>query len=259
MQAITDHKPASPFCRSGACRDGVGCDWFCLAPAAYDWGLRLQHAGIGKSLAGRGPAAAARATGAAAAQGAGPVFLLAATLRPETMYGQTNAWALPEGAYGAFRAPGGAVYVMTERSARNLSWQDRLPPTGAPERLLALTGQDLIGVPLRVRAAPRGGSAAGPPAPAGAPRDRRGGAARGRRHPGRFGTGVACDPIDRPGAEFGDHQVMRHACSPHQLPCARPQRTAMCASTLTASMIADPRPRRRRRTARTSASTCCRC
>jgi len=80
------------------------------------------------------------------------VFLLAATLRPETMYGQTNAWALPEGAYGAFRAPGGAVYVMTERSARNLSWQDRLPPTGAPERLLALTGQDLIGVPLRVRA-----------------------------------------------------------------------------------------------------------
>jgi leucyl-tRNA synthetase len=100
------------------------------------------------------------ATGRAAAQGAGPVFLLAATLRPETMYGQTNAWALPEGAYGAFRAPGGAVYVMTERAARNLSWQDRLPPTGAPERLLALTGQDLIGVPLRVRAR-RGGPRSG--------------------------------------------------------------------------------------------------
>lgn len=84
-------------------------------------------------------------------QGAGPVFLMAATLRPETMYGQTNAWALPEGDYGAFRAPRGEVYVMTARAARNLSWQDRLPPTGAPERLLALKGQDLIGVPLKVR------------------------------------------------------------------------------------------------------------
>ncbi|KAK9826880.1 hypothetical protein WJX81_003148 [Elliptochloris bilobata] len=82
-------------------------------------------------------------------EGAGPVFLLAATLRPETMYGQTNAWALPEGDYGAFRAPGGEVYIMMARAARNLSWQDRLPPTGAPERLLALKGQDLIGVPLQ--------------------------------------------------------------------------------------------------------------
>ena len=84
-------------------------------------------------------------------QGAGPVFLLAATLRPETMYGQTNAWALPEGDYGAFRAPHGEVYILTARAARNLSWQDRLPPTGAPERLLALKGQDLIGVPLKAR------------------------------------------------------------------------------------------------------------
>ena len=29
------------------------------------------------------------------------VFLAAATLRPETMYGQTNCWALPDGDYGA--------------------------------------------------------------------------------------------------------------------------------------------------------------
>ena len=28
---------------------------------------------------------------------------MAATLRPETMYGQTNAWVLPEGKYGAYR------------------------------------------------------------------------------------------------------------------------------------------------------------
>ena len=35
--------------------------------------------------------------------GQGELFLLAATLRPETMYGQTNCWALPEGEYGVYR------------------------------------------------------------------------------------------------------------------------------------------------------------
>jgi leucyl-tRNA synthetase len=30
------------------------------------------------------------------------VFFAAATLRPETMYGQTNCWVLPEGEYGAY-------------------------------------------------------------------------------------------------------------------------------------------------------------
>lgn len=80
------------------------------------------------------------------------MFLLAATLRPETMYGQTNCWALPDGDYGAFRGPGGEIYVMTARSALNLSWQDRMPMEGRPELLLPLKGQDLIGVPLKVRA-----------------------------------------------------------------------------------------------------------
>jgi len=30
---------------------------------------------------------------------------MAATLRPETMAGQTNCWVLPEGDYGAYRYP----------------------------------------------------------------------------------------------------------------------------------------------------------
>ena len=33
------------------------------------------------------------------------VFLAAATLRPETMYGQTNCWILPDGDYGASGSP----------------------------------------------------------------------------------------------------------------------------------------------------------
>lgn len=60
-----------------------------------------------------------------ALQGQGRVFLMAATLRPETMYGQTNCWVLPEGKYGAYRGLEGEVYILTERSALNLSYQVR--------------------------------------------------------------------------------------------------------------------------------------
>ncbi|MGB1604167.1 MAG: class I tRNA ligase family protein, partial [Promethearchaeia archaeon] len=48
------------------------------------------------------------------------VVLLAATLRPETMYGQTNCWVLPDGDYGAFEMADGSVLVMCDRAARNL-------------------------------------------------------------------------------------------------------------------------------------------
>jgi len=85
----------------------------------------------------------------AALEGKGKVYLMAATLRPETMYGQTNCWALPEGQYGAYRGLNDEIYVMTERSALNLSYQEKTPVRGQPECLLELTGQDLIGVPLK--------------------------------------------------------------------------------------------------------------
>lgn len=39
------------------------------------------------------------------------------------MYGQTNCWALPGGKYGAYRGLDGEVYIMTQRSALNLSYQ----------------------------------------------------------------------------------------------------------------------------------------
>lgn len=34
------------------------------------------------------------------------VFLAPATLRPETMYGQTNCFVLPDGDYGAYEVRG---------------------------------------------------------------------------------------------------------------------------------------------------------
>ncbi|KAI3691202.1 hypothetical protein L2E82_49422 [Cichorium intybus] len=77
------------------------------------------------------------------------VYLAAATLRPETMYGQTNAWVLPDGKYGAFEINESEVFILTERAARNLAYQ-RL--SRVPEKatcLVELTGHDLIGLPLR--------------------------------------------------------------------------------------------------------------
>ena len=76
------------------------------------------------------------------------VFLLAATLRPETMCGQTNCWALPDGDYGVYKGMNNEYYVMTQRSAYNLSFQDRLPETGKPELVMRIKGADLLGLPL---------------------------------------------------------------------------------------------------------------
>ena len=59
--------------------------------------------------------------------GQGRVFFLAATLRPETMYGQTNFWLLPKGEYGAYRGLNNEIYIMSDRSALNLSFQERMP------------------------------------------------------------------------------------------------------------------------------------
>ncbi|KAL8160934.1 hypothetical protein V2J09_012423 [Rumex salicifolius] len=77
------------------------------------------------------------------------VFLAAATLRPETMFGQTNAWVLPDGKYGAFEINDTDVLIMTQRAANNLAYQrfSRVPEK--PTCLVELTGQDLIGLPLK--------------------------------------------------------------------------------------------------------------
>lgn len=44
------------------------------------------------------------------------------------------------------------VYVMTDRSARNLAWQDGLPGTDhVPVKLAEFKGSDLLGLPVAVR------------------------------------------------------------------------------------------------------------
>jgi len=70
------------------------------------------------------------------------VFLVAATLRPETMYGQTNCWVHPDLQYIAFStAVHGEVFICTRRSARNMAYQGFTNEEGKLDVLLELTGQ----------------------------------------------------------------------------------------------------------------------
>ena len=50
------------------------------------------------------------------------MYLVAATLRPETMYGQTNCYVLPEGEYGVFEMKNNEYFICSERSAKNMAY-----------------------------------------------------------------------------------------------------------------------------------------
>jgi leucyl-tRNA synthetase len=51
------------------------------------------------------------------------VFLVPATLRPETMYGQTNCFLSPKITYGAFEMKDNEVFICVERAVRNMAFQ----------------------------------------------------------------------------------------------------------------------------------------
>jgi len=78
-----------------------------------------------------------------------PIYLVAATLRPETMYGQTNCFVLPRGKYVAISVTKGggrgSVYLCSEHSARNMAWQSFTAQRGEYEVLQEVEGWDLLG------------------------------------------------------------------------------------------------------------------
>jgi leucyl-tRNA synthetase len=107
------------------------------------------------------------------------VFFIAATLRPETLYGQTNCFVLPTGEYGIYLALDERitkadnidvycavmeekeaydkchqVFICSERSALNMAYQGLLPVTQDANGLYnticlgTITGDKLIGLPL---------------------------------------------------------------------------------------------------------------
>jgi leucyl-tRNA synthetase len=87
-----------------------------------------------------------------------PVYFVPATLRPETMYGQTNCFVLPEGEYGAYQIDAtNEIFIMSARSARGLSCQSFdakqniyfTKEFGKIECLETFTGDELLGLPLK--------------------------------------------------------------------------------------------------------------
>ncbi|KAL3068010.1 hypothetical protein niasHT_038000 [Heterodera trifolii] len=61
-----------------------------------------------------------------------PMFLVAATLRPETMYGQTNCFIHPDITYSVFfvGVNDEEIFIATERSARNMAYQGMTAENG---------------------------------------------------------------------------------------------------------------------------------
>lgn len=77
------------------------------------------------------------------------LYLAPATLRPETMYGQTNCFVLPEGDYGCFETVNDDVLIISHRAAKGLSYQGVLKAWGQAPSLCDLKGTDLLGLPLK--------------------------------------------------------------------------------------------------------------
>ncbi|XP_041122657.1 leucine--tRNA ligase, cytoplasmic-like [Polyodon spathula] len=76
------------------------------------------------------------------------IFLVAATLRPETMFGQTNCWVRPDMKYIAFETANGDIFISTQRSARNMSYQGFTNENGVVPSVMELFGEDILGCAL---------------------------------------------------------------------------------------------------------------
>ena len=77
------------------------------------------------------------------------VYMVAATLRPETMYGQTNCFVGVDLDYGVFQVSETEAWICTSRAARNMSYQNLFQEKGRVIKLFDLKGIDLIGIPVQ--------------------------------------------------------------------------------------------------------------
>lgn len=69
------------------------------------------------------------------------IFLVAATLRPETMFGQTNCWVRPDMKYIGFETANGDIFICTQRAARNMSYQGFTKHNGVVPVVKELMGE----------------------------------------------------------------------------------------------------------------------
>ncbi|XP_075397882.1 leucine--tRNA ligase, cytoplasmic isoform X2 [Tenrec ecaudatus] len=76
------------------------------------------------------------------------IFLVAATLRPETMFGQTNCWVRPDMKYIGFETATGDIFVCTQRAARNMAYQGFTRDNGVVPVVKEFMGEEILGASL---------------------------------------------------------------------------------------------------------------
>ncbi|WWC58822.1 leucine-tRNA ligase [Kwoniella dejecticola CBS 10117] len=80
------------------------------------------------------------------AVGGKKVWMVAATLRPETMYGQTNCFVGPNLKYGLFESAHNELFLVTERAARNMAFQGTFEgESGRVAKVADVVGSELLG------------------------------------------------------------------------------------------------------------------
>jgi leucyl-tRNA synthetase len=73
------------------------------------------------------------------------VYFVPATLRPETMYGQTSCFVGPSIEYGIFQVSDSEYFVSGARAARNMAFQGTFPKWGEFPQVATLLGREVIG------------------------------------------------------------------------------------------------------------------
>ncbi|KAJ1870007.1 cytosolic leucyl tRNA synthetase [Coemansia sp. RSA 990] len=115
--------------------DVVPIEYTCVKFKVLEWGLEAQ------AFIDKIPMIAAK-----------DVYLVAATLYPETIYGVSNCLVNPLLEYGLFLTRDGDVIVASEHAARNMAHQGLLlPPLNkTDDRIGTISGQDLVGARVNV-------------------------------------------------------------------------------------------------------------
>ncbi|SSD59087.1 probable Leucine--tRNA ligase, cytoplasmic [Saccharomycodes ludwigii] len=75
-------------------------------------------------------------------------YFVAATLRPETMYGQTCCFVSPKIEYGIFDGGHNSYYITTERAFKNMSYQKLTPKRGYYKPVITINGKKFIGTKI---------------------------------------------------------------------------------------------------------------
>ncbi|KAK9450437.1 uncharacterized protein V1518DRAFT_413846 [Limtongia smithiae] len=76
------------------------------------------------------------------------IYMIAATLRPETMYGQTCCFVSPNITYGIYEISENEYYVCTSRAAKNMSYQRITSERGVAKLATEISGSDMIGTKI---------------------------------------------------------------------------------------------------------------